>query len=43
MKNAQKYYTFLQNQEYFGLNSGISKGADTYTPSVAKRCPGRVI
>ena len=43
MKNAQKYYTFRQNQEYFGLNSGIGKGADMYTPSSAKWCAGRVI
>ena len=43
MKNAQKYYTFRQNQEYFDLKCCVSKGADMYTPSVAKRCLGRVI
>lgn len=43
MKNAQKYYTFRRIQEYFGLNSGIGKGADTYTQSVAKWRLGRGI
>lgn len=43
MKNAQKYYTFRQNQEYFDLKCCVSKGADMYTPSSAKWCAGRVI
>ena len=43
MKNAQKYYTFRRNQEYFGLNSGIGKGTIMHAPSIAKRRFGRVI